>query len=291
MNYDSLMSSSLSILQYSRPLLEKIKAKESRLDRKELYLSYIFEMAVGLVESAIILNRNEKHKDSMLQARSLFEMFIDAHFLYVSGNESWVVLMVAYNELETIDAIEKNRVLRGGDYTVGEKERLRDARENLDGIYKKGNELPKIGTISQSKDKIIFYDKDRDRYIRKGKGCVNITIYGKAGLVDSTIFSGLKPNQLSQAHYQLIYKYYSQFIHPSLLGMTQYRNGVNRDDPTSEEDIKSLSDIMFYYLFKITKLAQSHIGVEKKIDLDKKFKKELKECDYGELTFPVSFIE
>lgn len=286
MDYDLIMRSSLNLLKYTDSLLDKVKAKETRLARKELYLSYIFEMAIGLAESAVILNRNEKHKDSLLQARSLFEMFIDAHFLYVSSSESWVVLMIAYNELETIDAIKKNRILRGGDYTQDEKNRLEDARINLSGIYKKGNELPIVGTISSSKNKILFYDEKRNRYNKTGKGCVNITIYGKACLIDDTIFSGLKSNQLSQAHYHLIYKYYSQFIHPSLLGMTQYRNGADRDDPTSEEDIKALADIMFYYLFRITKLVQKHVGIDKKTDLDTKFKKELKECDYGELTFP-----
>lgn len=82
-------------------------------------------------------------------------------------------------------------------------------------------------------------------------------------------------------------KYYSQFIHPSLFGMTQYRNGANRDDPVSEEDVRALADIMFYYLFKITKLVQRHVGADKKKDLDERFKTELKECDYGALTFPL----
>jgi hypothetical protein len=44
---------------------------------------------------------------------------------------------------------------------------------------------------------------------------------------------------------------------------------------------------ILYYLFKITQLVQDHIGVGKRTDLAKRLRKDLQDCDYGEITFPM----
>ena len=268
------------LTSFARQILAATDKQNKRIDKQKLYLAYILEYAAGTAESIVILTKAGKSRDAIQLARTLFELRIDAHFIYATNKHIWTDVLVAYNELETLSAIKINVAYENGVETPAETERIRSAKTYLSWMYKQSNTLPVVANIKEGKNTILAYNEATDSY---KKGGTRFTIEAKCQLIDATILQDDEPGRQAYANYRTIYKYFSQFTHSSLLGMTEYRNGVSKQEYVSELDLKTEFKFVFYYLYSITKLAQDKLSVVSLPPANKKFKVALECIHYGDI--------
>ena len=283
-----LLTDTERLLAYSRKLRTIVAGNIKKYDGKKLYLVYILDFAIGTTDSILLLNRNHKTRDSYALARILFELWVNAQFIYTTDEFEWSEVLIAYNDVETLNAIRINVEYANGEMTEDEAERIRSGKEHLARIYKDHNEVPIVGGIKAGTNKILVYDKVKDTYRadRYVKGVSDFSLFGlfgKCKLIDATVLQGLDRGQKSTTHYKTAYKWYSQFVHSSLIGMNDYRGGISEEDPVTERDIKVELKMIFYYLSSILQLAQNKLPITELDTVQRKFKKELAAIEYGDI--------